>query len=50
MKSYIATKRRKDGHMEARFHVEAESIVQAAILAHEAIDSLWEIIRVEVLR
>lgn len=50
MKSYIATKRRKDNHETThRFHVEAGNIREAAAKAEAIVDGLWEIIAVEVL-
>lgn len=50
MKSYIATKKRKGDHRKEKFHVAADNIVEAAMRAHEAIDGLWEIVKVRVLK
>lgn len=50
MISYIVTKARLYDGTEMRFHVEAESIAAAAIIASESVDMSWEIIKVEVLR
>lgn len=50
MTSYIVTKSRLYDGTEMRFHVEAESIAAAAIIASESVDMSWEIIKIEVLR
>lgn len=50
MKSYIATKKRKGDHREERFHIAADNIIEASMKAHDEIDGLWEIIKIEVLR
>lgn len=50
MKSYIATRKRRGDSREERFHVTAHTIVEAATIASNSIDGLWEIIKVEVLR
>lgn len=50
MKSYIATKRRKDSpEIERRIHITANNLREAAAKAEFEVDSLWEIVRVEVL-
>lgn len=48
--SYIATKKRKHDDKEERFHVTAVNIIEAAMEAHDVVDGLWEIIKIEVLR
>ena len=50
MISYLVTKSRLHDGTEMRFHVEAESIAAAAIIASESVDMSWEIIKIEVLR
>ena len=50
-KSYIIFKERKSRpNKRERFHIAAEDITEAISLAEKQIDSLWEIVKVEVLR
>lgn len=50
MKSYIATKKRKNDTREEKFHVAADNIIEAAMKAHDAVDGLWEIVKIKVMR
>ena len=50
MKSYVATKKRKNDTRKEKFHVAADTIVEAAAIAENSIDSLWEIVKIKVMR
>ena len=50
MKSFIATKKRKNDTRKEKFHVAADTIVEAASIAANSIDGLWEIIKIKVMR